>query len=387
MALRVYGHQFPVTSKTDRNCKDTKLEVPFSAKNGKKIKTKISEITPRGTTLIAYSLEQSGNDFPECPNCRNMIILITDGIEECNGDPCAVSLALQKNGIVLKPFVIGMGLGIAVRNAFECIGNYYDAHNEESFKNIMNVVITQALNSTTAQINLLDTKGNPTETNVNMTFYDKFSGAIRYNYIHTINNRGNPDTIVIDPLGSYKMVVHTVSQVIKDSIVFTAGKHNIVAVDAPQGSLLLKMNGYNEYKSLKTIIRKKGTMQTLNVQDFNKPHKYIVGKYDLEILTLPRINISDVDIAQSHTTTVEIQQPGIASIQMTGFGYGSLYVEENNEMKWVYNLEENQTVQTLVLQPGKYKIIFRPLNSKESIYTIERIFKIEPGGSATVKLN
>ena len=37
------------------------------------------------------------------------MILITDGIEECGGDH-AISIALQKKGIVLKPFVIGVGL-------------------------------------------------------------------------------------------------------------------------------------------------------------------------------------------------------------------------------------------------------------------------------------
>ena len=71
---------------------------------------KIKMAQPKGTTPIAYSLEKSGADFPECANCRNIIILITDGEEECEGDPCAVSAALQSKGIVLKPFVIGVGL-------------------------------------------------------------------------------------------------------------------------------------------------------------------------------------------------------------------------------------------------------------------------------------
>lgn len=386
LGLRVYGHQTQLLSHQERDCKDSKLEVPFAPKNSSKIKNRISTITPNGTTPIAYSLEQAAGDFPDCSNCRNLIILITDGIEECDGDPCAVSLALQKKGVVLKPFVIGMGLGVEVKNAFECIGTYYDAANEEVFRTVLNVVINQALNSTTAQVNLLDITGKPTETNVNMTFYDSFSGAVRYNYVHTLNHRGNPDTIVIDPLGTYKMVVHTIPPMVKDSIVFIPGKHNIVSVDAPQGNLLLKMRGLNEYKSLKIIVRKKGEMKTLNIQEFNKSPKYIVGKYDLEILTLPRIYVKDVVISQSHTTTVEISQPGIVSVLMSGTGYGSLYLEEDNKLKWIYNLKENQNMQSVTLQPGGYRIIYRAGNSKESIYTIERPFTIEPGGSVSVKL-
>jgi len=392
LALRVYGHQSRLNppggyppNHANRDCQDTKLEVPFGNNNILAIKNKLKSIVPRGTTPIAYSLEQCANDFPDCPNCRNIVILITDGIEECDGDPCAVSLALQKKGIILKPFVIGIGLDVQFADAFKCVGKYYNATSEIGFKTILNVVISQALNNTTAQVNLLDVAGNPTETDVNMTFYDDFSRAIKYNYMHTINNRGNPDTIVIDPLGTYRMVVHTIPPVEKSNITFTPGKHNIIAVDAPQGYLYLKVAG-GDFKPVQCIVRKSGQMQTLNVQQFNQTEKYIIGKYDLEILTLPRIYLPNTDVSQSKTTTVEIPQSGNLTILKPSEGPGSLYVEEKNKLTWVYNLRENLTQETLVLQPGRYRIEYRPKNSKESIYTIERQFKIESGSSTQVKL-
>jgi Ca-activated chloride channel family protein len=57
-----------------------------------------------------------------------------------------------------------------------------------------------------------------------MTFYDEQTGIIRYNYIHTINNKGVPDTIVIDPIGTYHMVVHTIPPVEKHKIEFDCRK-------------------------------------------------------------------------------------------------------------------------------------------------------------------
>ena len=87
MALRVYGHQSPVPP---QDCNDTKLEVPFGKNNGEIIKHKLNHINPKGTTPIAHSLELAQFDFPKCDNCRNIIILITDGIEACDGDPCEV---------------------------------------------------------------------------------------------------------------------------------------------------------------------------------------------------------------------------------------------------------------------------------------------------------
>ncbi len=383
LAFRCYGHQVPL--RPERSCTDTKLEVPFGKNNASAIKNKLKQIVPKGTTPIAYTLEQCGNDFPSttAPNVRNIIILITDGIEECDGDPCAVSLALQKNNIILKPFVIGIGLDQSYLNTFGCIGKFYDASSESSFKNILNIVISQALNNTTAQVNLNDQIGKPTETDVNMTFYDEQSGVIRYNYIHTINNKGVPDTIVIDPVGTYKMVVHTIPPIEKKNIELVPGKHNIIAVDAAQGYLSIKTSGSS---SVNCILRKNGEMQTLNVQQMNSTEKYLIGKYDVEILTLPRIKLDKIDIAQSKTTTVEIPQSGSVTIQKPSEGYGSVYVEENNKLVWVCNLNNFLTQETIVLQPGKYRVEFRPKNAKESIYTIEKRFKIESGISTPVKL-
>ncbi|MFB1023556.1 MAG: VWA domain-containing protein [Vicingaceae bacterium] len=385
VALRVYGHQNSVSS-DGRNCKDTKLEVPFSAKNHDKIIERLGSIRPKGTTLIAYSLEQAANDFPKDKNARNVIILITDGIEECDGDPCAVSLALQKRGVVLKPFVIGMGLEPEVIDAFKCVGNYYDATSAETFRDVLNIVISQALNNTTAQVNLLDVLNRPSETNVPMTFYDSFSKQIRYNFVHTIDSRGNPDTLPIDPLGSYDLVVHTIPPVIKKDIKLVAGKHTVIALDAPQGNLELKMNGYNEYKDLKAIVRRGNEVEVLVVQDFSDLQKYITGKYDLEILTLPRTNITGVNILQSRTTTVEIPQAGLLSIGMSSKGYGGIFQLKGEEMVWVCNISSTSTRESIVLQPGNYRLVFRPINSRLSIYTKEESFEIQSGQSTQVKL-
>jgi len=386
LALRCYGHQTPF--RPNRNCQDSKLEVPFDSAftNCKKIKDRINRLQPTGTTPIAYSLGESANDFPPCDNCRNIVILITDGIEECDGDPCAVSLALQKKGVFLRPFIIGVGLDVKFADVFGCMGKFYDVSNEANFKQVMKLVFIEAISQTTVQVNLLDTYKKPSETDVTMTFYNQKTGEVKYNYLHTLNHRGNPDTLVLDPDITYKMVVHTIPPQVKENIVLQKGKHNIIPLDAPQGYLNLQTEGPIVYKSLSCIVRKGGQENTLNVQDFGATEKYITGKYDLEILSLPRIKLPNIDIKQSSTNLIKIPSAGTLSINKGGLGYGSVYLENGKKIEWVCNLIEGQQAEVFYLQPGNYRVEFRLKTQLESEKTVEKKFTIESNKTTAISL-
>jgi Ca-activated chloride channel family protein len=383
VALRVYGHQYHYPPQV---CTDTRLEVPFGRDNFGRIKNRLNSIVPKGTSPIAHSLGLTARDFPSCADCRNIVVLITDGIEECDGDPCEVSNKLQKEGVILKPFIVGIGKNFA--EAFECVGDYFDAVNEVQFAQALNVVISRVMNPTTAQVNLLDSYGRPAESNINMTFYDNFTGKIKYNYIHTMNSMGLPDTLYIDPLITYNIVVHTIPPVLSDSVQLNSGTHNIIPISVPQGYMRLKLISQSSmFKDLKCIVRREGSMETINVQSFGDVEKYITGTYHLEVLSLPRMYIDDVQISQNQTTTVEIPTPGIAVIQKSTRGYGSLYVEKGDELDWIYNFRDmQQTQESLVLLPGTYRAVFRSRYSDRSIYTVEKRFTVKSGLTTNVRL-
>ena len=383
LALRVYGHQKPVPP---QDCNDTRLEVPFKYNNIPSIKRVLREITPKGTTPIARSLLRSASDFPPCDNCRNIIILITDGVEACDEDPCAASLKLQKQGIILKPFVIGIGLDKNFKATFDCVGNYYDAADEETFKNVLGVVISQALDNTSAQINLLDQYNLPSETDVAITFYDEVSGRIKKQLVHTLNYKGNPDTIHLDPLVTYKMTVHSIPEKSTEHIKIAPGKHNQIGLKMPRGTLDLKVTN-RVSGDLKCIVRLHNSKDILHVQDFNTTEKYIAGFYDLEILTLPRFVQSNLHIEPGKTTTIAIPPPGKVNFSSSSPGYGSILVENGNTLEWVTDLDENTSRQSLNLQPGNYRVVFRSKSSRKSEYSVTRTFTITSGSTTIVKLN
>jgi Ca-activated chloride channel family protein len=186
------------------------------------------------------------------------------------------------------------------------------------------------------------------------------SGLLMYNYMHTINERGNPDTINLDPVFRYRMVVHTIPPVVKENIDVTPGKHTIIGVDAPQGQLLVKVEGLTNYNNLQFIARKRGSPYTLHVQDAGTKEKYLVGKYDVEVLCLPRMVFKDVSVDQNTTTTIQLPQPGklIVNCQLQDY-YADIYQMVRNELVWVCKLPIEKRNHQLIIQPGDYKIIYR----------------------------
>lgn len=383
LALRTLGADYSLYP--ERNCEDTRLVVPFSTNSAMDIEYAIKNIIPRGTTPIAYTLEKCANDFAPCDHCHDVIILITDGMEECGGDPCEAAKELHAKGINLRPFIIGIG-NEDFSDSYACVGKFFDVKQEENFKNILKVVISQALNNTTAQVNLIDADGKPSETDVAMTFYDQGTGRMIYNFMHTINDFGNPDTIFLDPNITYHLVVHTIPEVEKENITLTPGKHNLIGLNAPQGYLHFVTDGENGYKSLAVIVRKHDDDKTINVQYVESTEKYITGKYDVEILTLPRIYQRGIKVSQSTTTTVTIPSAGQVTINKPFPGPTSVYEYDGGKMIWVCNLDNSTLNQIIALQPGNYHIVYRPQSVRQTIFTIDNSFKVESGLSTIVNL-
>ncbi len=381
VGLRVYGHQYP------DNCQDSKLEVGFSSSSLSYIERKLGEVRPRGTTPISYALEKSAGDFPKDANSRNIVILITDGLESCNQDPCAVSLALQKKNIFLKPFIIGLGLGIEGEEAFKCMGTFYNVTNAATFKSVFKAIVDRTLSNTTVKVDLLDIYKKPTETDVNMTFYDAFSKTSKYNYYHTFDFKGQSDRLSIDPVLDYNLTIHTTPPVINNKLKIKAGEDNVIKVDAPQGYLKLKFATVNQNidDKVKSLIRRSGNAKTVDVLDMNIEKKYLVGKYEVEFLTLPRIILKNVSIDQNKTTTLQVPPPGLLTV-LKNYIIGSIFVKQGNKLEEIYQMNESATRETIALQPGKYKIIARAKYAKTAEATIEKEFEIKSGSSLSIKL-
>ena len=107
LALRAYGSTSPSES---ADCADSALLVPFADENRGPIRAAVAGLRPLGQTPIAYALNQASRDFGARSDDR-AVVLVTDGIESCGGDPVQAAQDLRDQGIVVH--VIGFGLGNA----------------------------------------------------------------------------------------------------------------------------------------------------------------------------------------------------------------------------------------------------------------------------------
>jgi len=133
VGLRVYGHRYGLNDK--RACSDTELVVPIGPVNKEQLTDTVNKITPRGKTPLVYSVLQSIKDFEELEN--GTAILISDGIESCDGDIDAIAPAIKEAGLELQVHIVGFDIKeVEARKQLEAIakstgGVYLDAKDSQ----------------------------------------------------------------------------------------------------------------------------------------------------------------------------------------------------------------------------------------------------------------
>ncbi|MFI5135168.1 MAG: hypothetical protein ACHQD9_04910 [Chitinophagales bacterium] len=299
---------------------------------------------------------------------------------------CDLASKMEEKHIALRPFIVGLGLNDSLKKKFDCLGNFYDVQNEDMLSSTMKVVISRVLNSTTCQINLLDSYGNPTETNVEMTLLDHQSGRVKYQFIHTLNTHGAPDTLQLDPKFIYDLTVHSIPEVKKENIELVAGTHNIIATNVPMGSLEIKQELIGGISSVPCIVRQAGEHEILNVQDINTSQRYLAGSYDLEILTLPETFLNNVAIEDAKTNSIKISKAGILLFTLSEAGVASVFSENENQLTKVFDFGSVKQQQSLNLQPGKYLVVYRPDKGKQAEKTRQLEVQIYSGKTSSIRL-
>ena len=138
LGLIVYGHR----KKGD--CNDIENIVPVGKVDKQKIIHTVMGIQPKGKTPISRSLRKAADDLRYTEE-KATIILISDGKETCDPDPCGTAKQLKKEGIDFVTHVIGFDVDRKTDEQLACIahatgGEYFSAKNAKELNKAIKVV-------------------------------------------------------------------------------------------------------------------------------------------------------------------------------------------------------------------------------------------------------
>ena len=112
LALVAYGHR------RESDCRDIETIIPLGVIDLATTKRRLAELRARGRTPLSASLRHAAGLLPAA---GGTIFLVSDGLETCNEDPCAVAHDLRAANARLVVHVVGFGLKPEETKALSCI--------------------------------------------------------------------------------------------------------------------------------------------------------------------------------------------------------------------------------------------------------------------------
>ena len=141
IGLRAYGHRVSYRQ-TEESCRDIELNAPVEKGQLETMVTWLRGFAAQGMTPLAESIRQAMGDFVFEPARTNSIVMLSDGIETCEGDPCGLVEELKVEGINFTIHVIGLDVDEATRQQLRCIadtggGTYHDVETEQDLEDAL----------------------------------------------------------------------------------------------------------------------------------------------------------------------------------------------------------------------------------------------------------
>ncbi len=104
VGLMAYGHR------RRGDCGDIEVLVEPGTASREAVLDRINGITPTGKTPLTDAVEQAAKALAYTDQPAT-VVLISDGLESCERDPCALAAALEQGGVGFTAHVVGFGLG------------------------------------------------------------------------------------------------------------------------------------------------------------------------------------------------------------------------------------------------------------------------------------
>ncbi|MDC0336242.1 VWA domain-containing protein [Pseudodesulfovibrio sp.] len=165
IGLVAYGHR------RKGDCDDVETLIPLGPINAKAFLAKINELNPKGKTPMVRSIRQTAESIKHLED-ETTILLVSDGEETCDPDPCNFVAELEKLGIKFVLHVVGFDVGGKTEEQLKCMakaggGEYFPAKDATKFKSALDTVVKK----TVAQnliVSSYDNKNAPVSARINV---------------------------------------------------------------------------------------------------------------------------------------------------------------------------------------------------------------------------
>ncbi len=114
LGLIAYGHR------REGDCSDIEQVVPLGPLDAAAMRAQINALVPRGRTPLTESVRMAAESM-RYQDEPATVILVTDGLETCNADPCALAGELARAGIDFTAHVVGFDIAESDRAQVACI--------------------------------------------------------------------------------------------------------------------------------------------------------------------------------------------------------------------------------------------------------------------------
>ncbi|TPI37106.1 VWA domain-containing protein [Mesorhizobium sp. B2-9-1] len=132
IGFMAYGHR------TKGSCDDIELIVPPQAGSASAISSAADSMKFLGKTPLTAAVKQAAEALKYTED-KATVVLITDGLETCGGDPCALGKELKQSGVDFTADVVGFGLTADEGKQIACLaentgGKYIQASDEKALQ-------------------------------------------------------------------------------------------------------------------------------------------------------------------------------------------------------------------------------------------------------------
>ena len=389
VALRVFGH-------LNKNSYGTRLEVPFEKGNNYKIQSKIKTLVPNGACTAATALSSSLNDFPplsgdskEDVQPRNIILIITDGMDDCDGNICDVARQVQMSGVIVQTFILGIGNKQDFQHSLDCAGKFTYVPNEEQYTETLYNIFRMSEEEARVVVSVNDETDHLLEATLPLAFYDSQTGVVKYTTIYSIDSRYTPDTLTVDPLVTYDITLFTTPPTVLKRRQFKPGRVNRLNIAVEQGSLRLRTDGQRtnyQVPQYPVLVYRHGSNALTGRQLMGESRDYLTGNYDIEVLSFPTLRLENVAIVASSATDLTIPTPGVANISKPKvISSGAVFELKDGVLTFVCDLDPNKVNERILLMPGEYQLVVKPQSSID--YKDVRAMRFQIGSGKTTNID